>query len=81
MLGVIGLSFHFGFMVAVVSLCLFLNWILIYVNKAFFAFGFRSCARSPLESIMSRVKEIGETFCCSYTQSTDEQPGSHIGME
>ncbi|NXR47039.1 RBL1 protein, partial [Hippolais icterina] len=39
---------------------------------------FESCARSPLESIMSRVKEIGEAFCCSYTQSTDEQPGSHI---
>ncbi|XP_058278664.1 retinoblastoma-like protein 1 isoform X2 [Hirundo rustica] len=39
---------------------------------------FESCARSPLESIMSRVKEIGETFCCSYTQSTDDQPGSHI---
>ncbi|XP_041254157.1 retinoblastoma-like protein 1 isoform X3 [Onychostruthus taczanowskii] len=39
---------------------------------------FESCARSPLESIMSRVKEIGETFCCCYTQSTDEQPGSHI---
>ncbi|NWS14308.1 RBL1 protein, partial [Pachyramphus minor] len=39
---------------------------------------FESCARSPMESIMSRVKEIGETFCCSYTQSTDEQPGSHI---
>ncbi|XP_064247517.1 retinoblastoma-like protein 1 isoform X8 [Passer domesticus] len=39
---------------------------------------FESCARSPLESIMSRVKEIGETFCCHYTQSTDEQPGSHI---
>ncbi|XP_062360748.1 retinoblastoma-like protein 1 isoform X2 [Cinclus cinclus] len=39
---------------------------------------FESCARSPLESIMSRVKEIGETFCCRYTQSTDEQPGSHI---
>ncbi|NXU89872.1 RBL1 protein, partial [Xiphorhynchus elegans] len=37
-----------------------------------------SCARSPMESIVSRVKEIGETFCCSYTQSTDEQPGSHI---
>ncbi|XP_009876665.1 PREDICTED: retinoblastoma-like protein 1, partial [Apaloderma vittatum] len=37
-----------------------------------------SCARSPMESIMSRVKEIGETFCRSYTQSTDEQPGSHI---
>ncbi|XP_027560514.1 retinoblastoma-like protein 1 isoform X2 [Neopelma chrysocephalum] len=39
---------------------------------------FESCARSPMESIMSRVKEIGETFCCSYTQSTAEQPGSHI---
>ncbi|XP_010285249.1 PREDICTED: retinoblastoma-like protein 1 [Phaethon lepturus] len=39
---------------------------------------FESCARSPVESIMSRVKEIGETFCRSYTQSTDEQPGSHI---
>ncbi|XP_054247784.1 retinoblastoma-like protein 1 [Indicator indicator] len=39
---------------------------------------FESCARSPLESIVSRVKEIGETFCCSYTQPTDEQPGSHI---
>ncbi|XP_064377430.1 retinoblastoma-like protein 1 isoform X2 [Dromaius novaehollandiae] len=39
---------------------------------------FESCARSPMESIMNRVKEIGETFCRSYTQSTDEQPGSHI---
>ncbi|NWU99331.1 RBL1 protein, partial [Upupa epops] len=39
---------------------------------------FESCARSPLESIVSRVKELGETFCRSYTQSTDEQPGSHI---
>ncbi|NWQ82410.1 RBL1 protein, partial [Columbina picui] len=39
---------------------------------------FESCARSPVESIMSRVKEIGETFCRSYTQSTAEQPGSHI---
>uniref|UniRef100_A0A493T5K7 RB transcriptional corepressor like 1 n=1 Tax=Anas platyrhynchos platyrhynchos TaxID=8840 RepID=A0A493T5K7_ANAPP len=39
---------------------------------------FESCARSPMESITNRVKEIGETFCRSYTQSTDEQPGSHI---
>ncbi|XP_062445396.1 retinoblastoma-like protein 1 isoform X1 [Rhea pennata] len=39
---------------------------------------FESCARSPMESIMNRVKEIGETFCRNYTQSTDEQPGSHI---
>ncbi|NWY04982.1 RBL1 protein, partial [Nothoprocta ornata] len=39
---------------------------------------FESCARSPMESIVNRVKEIGETFCRSYTQPTDEQPGSHI---
>ncbi|XP_064888771.1 retinoblastoma-like protein 1 isoform X4 [Columba livia] len=39
---------------------------------------FESCARSPVGSVMSRVKEIGETFCRSYTQSTAEQPGSHI---
>ncbi|NXG78174.1 RBL1 protein, partial [Baryphthengus martii] len=39
---------------------------------------FESCARSPMESIMSRVKEIGEMFCHSYTQSVDEQPASHI---
>ncbi|NXY48987.1 RBL1 protein, partial [Ceuthmochares aereus] len=39
---------------------------------------FKACARSPMQSIMSRVKEMGETFCRSYTQSTDKQPGSHI---
>ncbi|XP_064023371.1 retinoblastoma-like protein 1 isoform X3 [Pogoniulus pusillus] len=39
---------------------------------------FESCARSPLESIVSRVREVGETFCCSYTQPTEQQPGSHI---
>ncbi|NWH80421.1 RBL1 protein, partial [Piaya cayana] len=39
---------------------------------------FKSCARSPMQSIISRVKEIGETFCRSYTLSTDKQPGSHI---
>ncbi|KFU91295.1 Retinoblastoma-like 1, partial [Chaetura pelagica] len=39
---------------------------------------FQSCARNPMESILNRVKEIGETFCRSYTQATDEQPGSHI---
>ncbi|NXD88156.1 RBL1 protein, partial [Halcyon senegalensis] len=39
---------------------------------------FESCACNPMESIMNRVKEMGETFCHSYTQSTDEQPGSHI---
>ena len=55
--------------------------IYLYKQGFLFVFHFRSCARSPLESIMSRVKEIGETFCRSYTQSTDEQPGSHIGMD
>ncbi|XP_038225888.1 retinoblastoma-like protein 1 isoform X3 [Dermochelys coriacea] len=39
---------------------------------------FESCIRNPLESIMNRVKEIGEAFCRSYTKSTDDQPGSHI---
>ncbi|VCW77423.1 unnamed protein product, partial [Gulo gulo] len=34
--------------------------------------------RNPMENIMKIVKGIGETFCQHYTQSTDEQPGSHI---
>ncbi|KAF3824868.1 hypothetical protein GH733_010202 [Mirounga leonina] len=38
----------------------------------------RSCMRNPMENIMKIVKGIGETFCQHYTQSTDEQPGSHI---
>ncbi|XP_048666927.1 retinoblastoma-like protein 1 isoform X3 [Marmota marmota marmota] len=39
---------------------------------------FESCMRNPKENIMKIVKGIGETFCQHYTQSTDEQPGSHI---
>uniref|UniRef100_A0A8D0G305 Retinoblastoma-like protein 1 n=1 Tax=Sphenodon punctatus TaxID=8508 RepID=A0A8D0G305_SPHPU len=39
---------------------------------------FKSCVRNPMESIVNGVKEIGEAFCQSYTQSTDDQPGSHI---
>ncbi|XP_066479332.1 retinoblastoma-like protein 1 [Tiliqua scincoides] len=39
---------------------------------------FESCVHNPMENIVNRVKEIGETFCRSYTQSTDDQPGSHI---
>ncbi|XP_077025409.1 retinoblastoma-like protein 1 isoform X2 [Tamandua tetradactyla] len=39
---------------------------------------FESCKRNPIENIMKIVKGIGETFCQHYTQSTDEQPGSHI---
>ncbi|KAB0399026.1 hypothetical protein E2I00_004164, partial [Balaenoptera physalus] len=38
----------------------------------------KSCMRNPMENIMKTVKVIGETFCQHYTQSTDEQPGSHI---
>lgn len=41
----------------------------------------RSCMRNPMENIMKIVKGIGETFCQHYTQSTDEQPGSHIGKK
>uniref|UniRef100_G3WX03 RB transcriptional corepressor like 1 n=1 Tax=Sarcophilus harrisii TaxID=9305 RepID=G3WX03_SARHA len=39
---------------------------------------FESCVRNPMENIMNIVKSIGEAFCQHYTQSTDEQPGSHI---
>uniref|UniRef100_A0A8D2LDF1 RB transcriptional corepressor like 1 n=1 Tax=Varanus komodoensis TaxID=61221 RepID=A0A8D2LDF1_VARKO len=39
---------------------------------------FESCIRNPMETIMKRVKEIGDIFCQKYTQSTDDQPGSHI---
>uniref|UniRef100_A0A670JTE1 RB transcriptional corepressor like 1 n=1 Tax=Podarcis muralis TaxID=64176 RepID=A0A670JTE1_PODMU len=39
---------------------------------------FESCIQNPVEMIMNRVKEIGEVFCQNYTQSTDDQPGSHI---
>ncbi|NXP71526.1 RBL1 protein, partial [Ramphastos sulfuratus] len=37
-----------------------------------------SCARSPLQTIVSRVREMGETFCCSYTQPAEQQSGCHI---
>ncbi|XP_006881567.1 PREDICTED: retinoblastoma-like protein 1 [Elephantulus edwardii] len=39
---------------------------------------FESCMRNPMENITKIVKEIGESFCQHYTQSTSEQPGSHI---
>ncbi|XP_036868822.2 retinoblastoma-like protein 1 isoform X2 [Manis javanica] len=39
---------------------------------------FESCMRNPMENITKIVKVVGETFCQHYTQSTDEQPGSHI---
>ncbi|KAM9589949.1 retinoblastoma-like protein 1 isoform 5-T7 [Trichechus inunguis] len=34
--------------------------------------------RNPMENITKMVKGIGESFCQHYTQSTDDQPGSHI---
>ncbi|KAM9589948.1 retinoblastoma-like protein 1 isoform 4-T4 [Trichechus inunguis] len=39
---------------------------------------FESCMRNPMENITKMVKGIGESFCQHYTQSTDDQPGSHI---
>ncbi|XP_004698311.1 retinoblastoma-like protein 1 [Echinops telfairi] len=38
----------------------------------------RSCMRNPMENIAKLVRGIGESFCQHYTQSRDEQPGSHI---
>ncbi|XP_053309761.1 retinoblastoma-like protein 1 isoform X2 [Spea bombifrons] len=39
---------------------------------------FRSCARNPTDNILNIVREIGQCFCYHYTQSTEEQSGSHI---
>nr|XP_014340716.1 PREDICTED: retinoblastoma-like protein 1 isoform X2 [Latimeria chalumnae] len=39
---------------------------------------FKSCLRDPTETIVSRVKEMGEKFCHHYTQSSEDQPGSHM---
>ncbi|XP_078093101.1 retinoblastoma-like protein 1 isoform X2 [Mustelus asterias] len=39
---------------------------------------FNSCSRNPVEAIMARMKEMGETFCQCYTQPMENQAGSHI---
>ncbi|KAM4692501.1 retinoblastoma-like protein 1 [Rhinophrynus dorsalis] len=39
---------------------------------------FKSCARNPMETIINTVRDIGQTFCHHYTQSTADQAGSHI---
>ncbi|XP_072100970.1 retinoblastoma-like protein 1 isoform X2 [Mobula birostris] len=39
---------------------------------------FNSCSRNPIEAISARVKEIGDIFCQHYSQSTENQAGSHI---
>ncbi|XP_041096013.1 retinoblastoma-like protein 1 [Polyodon spathula] len=39
---------------------------------------FSSCSRDPSETILNKVKSLGETFRRHYTRDTDEQPGSHM---
>ncbi|XP_061544320.1 retinoblastoma-like protein 1 [Phycodurus eques] len=39
---------------------------------------FKSCSRDPTESIVSRVKTLGQTFKKHYTDDSDRSSGSHI---
>ncbi|KAK0136810.1 Retinoblastoma-like protein 1 [Merluccius polli] len=39
---------------------------------------FKSCSSDPTETILSRVKTLGQTFKDHYTRNTDNTPGSHI---
>ncbi|KAM6928454.1 retinoblastoma-like protein 1 [Xenentodon cancila] len=39
---------------------------------------FKSCSRDPTESILARVKTLGQTFKEHYTNDSEEMPGSHI---
>ncbi|KAM9860284.1 retinoblastoma-like protein 1 [Aulostomus maculatus] len=39
---------------------------------------FKSCSRDPTESILARVKTLGQTFKEHYTNDSEETPGSHI---
>uniref|UniRef100_A0AAQ5ZP19 Retinoblastoma-like protein 1 n=1 Tax=Amphiprion ocellaris TaxID=80972 RepID=A0AAQ5ZP19_AMPOC len=39
---------------------------------------FKSCSRDPTESILARVKILGQTFKEHYTNDSDDTPGSHI---
>ncbi|XP_054472431.1 retinoblastoma-like protein 1 [Anoplopoma fimbria] len=39
---------------------------------------FRSCSRNPTESILARVKTLGQTFKEHYTNDSEDMPGSHI---
>lgn len=39
---------------------------------------FRDCNSDPREKIVSRVKEMGETFCTRYSMPSEDHPGSHI---
>uniref|UniRef100_A0A672ZPG6 Retinoblastoma-like protein 1 n=1 Tax=Sphaeramia orbicularis TaxID=375764 RepID=A0A672ZPG6_9TELE len=40
---------------------------------------FKSCSRDPTQSILSRVKTLGQTFKEHYTNDSEDTPGSHIG--
>lgn len=39
---------------------------------------FKSCSRDPTESILSRVKTLGQTFKEHYTSDSEDTPGSHM---
>uniref|UniRef100_A0A669B4G2 Retinoblastoma-like protein 1 n=1 Tax=Oreochromis niloticus TaxID=8128 RepID=A0A669B4G2_ORENI len=39
---------------------------------------FKSCSRDPTESILTRVKTLGQTFKGHYTNDSEDTPGSHI---
>ncbi|KAF1392142.1 hypothetical protein PFLUV_G00049500 [Perca fluviatilis] len=39
---------------------------------------FKSCSRNPTESILARVKALGQTFKEHYTKDSEDMPGSHI---
>ncbi|XP_058487921.1 retinoblastoma-like protein 1 [Solea solea] len=39
---------------------------------------FKSCTRDPTDSILSRVKTLGNTFKEHYTKDSEDTPGSHI---
>ncbi|KAJ4926640.1 hypothetical protein JOQ06_014389 [Pogonophryne albipinna] len=39
---------------------------------------FRSCSRNPTESLLARVKTLGQTFKEHYTNDSEDMPGSHI---
>ncbi|KAM3878360.1 retinoblastoma-like protein 1 [Diretmus argenteus] len=39
---------------------------------------FKSCSNDPTESILTRVKSLGQTFKENYTNDSEDTPGSHI---
>ncbi|XP_071329153.1 retinoblastoma-like protein 1 isoform X2 [Trachinotus anak] len=39
---------------------------------------FKSCSRNPTETILARVKTLGQTFKEHYTNDSEDTPGSHI---